>query len=381
MNSPANSTGSNAMGCKIVVAAIAIVTGCALFAESAQPQAKVAVYAGAGAGGVGAVECLRLVQESPELELHLVDARDIQSGALDGMDMLLMPGGSSDKEYKALGAKGVERLDAFLRNGGGYLGLCAGCAVVMDEKSRARMIPWKWSGSVSGTIFPTIQVNEKGAAALGLKAGPVAVRYHGGPFMWPSTNVFEGVNTEAWATLDAEVSLKGKIKPKIKMHGSTAIVGGTYGKGRIVVSTVHPEYCVDTLPIVKGAFKYLLGREVTFPQRKRSPRALAVGVLAADISSKEVAETVLALSAERDIDVVPVDVAGINLRVLDHVDVFVLASDRNAKNPALKAGIRDFASRGGKTIGFGSGVKMLPPSGTTCRDGKETVAAVKRIAK
>ena len=350
-----------------------------MFAAIFLAVAKVAMYAGSGVGGNGVVECLRLVNESPELELHLVDAKGVQSGALDGMDMLLMPGGSSDREYKALGSNGVERLDAFLRNGGGYLGLCAGCAVVMDEKSRARMIPWKWSGSTPGTLFPAIKINEKGAAALVIKSGTMPVRYHGGPLMWSSTNVFEGVNTEQWATFDAEGSMKGRHK--VKMYGAAAIVGGTYGKGKIVACTVHPEYCLDTLKIVKGAFKYLIGQDVTFPARPRTQRALAVGLMTSDLSGLEVAETILSLSAERNLDLVPVDADAINMRALDHLDVLVLPNERIAKNRSAMEEIRGFAARGGKVVGFGGGVKALPPGGVACRDGKDAVAAVKGMFK
>ena len=350
-----------------------------MFATILLAVAKVAMYVGSGVSGNGAVECLRLVNESPQLKLHLVDGKGVRTGALDGMDMLLMPGGSSDREYKALGSNGVARLDAFLRNGGGYLGLCAGCAVVMDEKSRARMIPWKWSGSVSGTLFPTIKINEKGAAALGVEAGEIPVRYHGGPLMWPSTNVFEGVNTEQWATFDAEGSMKGRHK--VKMYGATAIVGGTYGKGKIVACTVHPEYCLDTLKIVKGAFRYLTGQDVTFPARPRPSRALAVGLMTSDLSGKEVAETILALAAERGLDLVPVDAAAVNMRALDHIDVLVLVNDRIAKNRFVMEEIRAFASRGGKVVGFGSGVKALPSGGVACHDGKEVVAIVTGTVK
>ena len=80
----------------VIVAVVAVMTGCAIAAgqgQSLQRPAKVAVYAGVGVGGIGAIECFRLVQESPELELHLVDAAGVQSGALDGMDVFLMPGG------------------------------------------------------------------------------------------------------------------------------------------------------------------------------------------------------------------------------------------------------------------------------------------------
>ena len=348
-------------------------------APSAVPPLKVAVYVGRGPGGIGAVEWLRLVQESPEMELHLVDAEGLRSGALGGLDLLVMPGGSSDREYKSLGTNGVERLKAFLRAGGGYIGTCAGCALVMDEKTRARLIPWKWSGAVSGTLFPTLQLNEKGAAALGLKPGPIAVRYHGGPFMWPSTNVMAEVKTESWATFDAEASLKGPIKAKTRMYGSTAIVGGTYGKGRLVAFTVHPEYCGNTLPLVTAAIRYVTGRDVTFPVRARTPRALAVGYLAASVSGVENVETMLALAAERTFDLVPVDAAAIGQRGLDHLDVLVIPTDSTAKNAVVRAGIRAFAARGGKMVGFGGGVNMLPPGGVVCGTRQDAVRTIRAL--
>jgi hypothetical protein len=56
-------------------------------------------------------------------------------------------------------------------------------------KNRARMMPWNSSGSEGHTMFPTINLNAKGAKALGLKEGPHVMRYHGGPFLQPTTNV------------------------------------------------------------------------------------------------------------------------------------------------------------------------------------------------
>ena len=305
-------------------------------APSAVPPLEVAVYVGRGPGGIGAVEWLRLVQESPEMELHLVDAEGLRSGALEGLDLLVMPGGSSDREYKSLGTNGVERLKAFLRAGGGYIGTC-------------------------------------------LKPGPIAVRYHGGPFMWPSTNVMAEVKTESWATFDAEASLKGPIKAKTRMYGSTAIVGGTYGKGRLVAFTVHPEYCGNTLPLVTAAIRYVTGRDVTFPVRARTPRALAVGYLAASVSGVENVETMLALAAERTFDLVPVDAAAIGQRGLDHLDVLVIPADSTAKNAVVRAGIRAFAARGGKVVGFGGGVNMLPPGGVVCGTRQDAVRTIRAL--
>ena len=93
------------------------------------------------------------------------------------------------------------------------------------------------------------------------------------------------------------------------------------------------------------------------------------------------AETILALAAVRGLDLVPVDADAVNMRALDHIDVLVLVSDRIAKNSSLMEGISEFVSRGGKVVGFGSGVKALPSGGVACRDGKKAVSAVKGMAK
>ena len=88
------------------IVAAAIVAGCATphqeavtSATPAQPPLKVAVYADNGPSGIGAVEWFRLVHESPEMKLHLVDGAAVRAGALEGLDVLVMPGGNSKAEF------------------------------------------------------------------------------------------------------------------------------------------------------------------------------------------------------------------------------------------------------------------------------------------
>jgi len=371
----------------IIIVAAAVVAGCATprheavtSATSGLPPLKVAVYADAGPSGIGAVEWFRLVNESPEMELHLVDGKAIRAGALEGLDLLVMPGGDSKAEFTSLGTNGVERLKSFLRNGGGYIGTCAGCCLLMDgEDRRARVMPWNRCGAESQTFFPTFQLNAKGAAALGLKEGPHVLRYHGGPCMWPTTNVIADANFELWGTFDAEASMKGKMK--LKMYGSAAILGGTYGKGKVFVTSAHPEYFSSTLYFVKAAFKYVTGRDVTFPLRSRSPRALTVGFVSGGIRGVETAETALALAAEKDFDLVLIDVDGIKQRRLDHLDVLVLTNDKlgEEKFETERSLINDFVARGGKVVGICGGKKLLPPGGVACGTRQDTVKAIRSL--
>ena len=355
-------------------------TCCTAAATSSRPPLKVGVYADAGPSGIGAVEWFRLVHESPEMEIKLLDGKMVREGGLDGLDVLVMPGGNSKTEFTSLGTNGVERMKAFVRNGGGYIGTCAGGCLLMDgEERRARMMPWNTTGSEPNTMFPTFNLNEKGAKALGLKAGPHVMRYHGGPFLWPTTNVIADANLEIRGTFDAEASFKGRVNQKKRMYGAGGIVGGTYGKGKVFVTSGHPEYFNFSLYIVSAAFKYVTGRDVTFPVRKRTPRAVAVGFISGGIRGVDTAATALALADEKDFDLVLIDVDGIRQRRLDHLDVLVLSNDKLAKNEFFKKSLDEFVARGGKVVGFASGVELLPPSGVKCGTRDEAVKAIRAL--
>ena len=341
---------------------------------------KVGVYADRGPGGIGAVEWFRLVDESPEMELHLLDGAAVRAGALDGLDLLVMPGGNSMTEFDSLGTNGVERMKAFVRNGGGYVGTCAGCCLLMDgPKNRARMMPWNSSGSEGHTMFPTINLNAKGAKALGLKEGPHVMRYHGGPFLQPTTNVIADSHMEIWGTFDAEATFKGRVNPKKKMYGSGAVVGGTYGKGRVFVTSAHPEYFNGTLYIIEAALKYVTGRTITFPPRTRTPRVLSVGFLAKGISGVKTAETAVALARTKDLDLVLIDKDGIARRRMDNIDVLVVPSTVFKSDMKIAAAISAFTARGGKVVYCCAGAKDAPDGAETSTSGDEVVEAVRKL--
>lgn len=366
---------------------VAVVCGCTTTKDAGRTSPgtvaaplKVGVYADRGPSGIGAVEWFRLVDESPDMELHLLDGEAVRDGALDGLDLLIMPGGSSVTEYHTLGTDGVERMKAFVRNGGGYVGTCAGCCLLMDGPvNRARMIPWDSSGAEGHTMFPTINVNARGAKALGLKEGPHVMRYHGGPFLQPTTNVIADAHMELWGTFDAEASLKGRINPKKKMFGSGAILGGTYGKGRVFVTSAHPEYFNGTLYVIEAALKYVTGRTIRFPPRTRTPRALSVGFLARGVGGVRAAETAVALARERDFDLVLIDRDGMERRRMDNIDVLVVPSSVYQKNLKIERAISDFTARGGKVVYCCGGAKGAPDDAAVSTSGDAVVERIRDL--
>lgn len=324
--------------------------------------AKVGLYAGNGPRANGMAEYMRMINDSPDLELTLLDANDIRSGALDGLDLVIIPGGDSRTEKRDLGPKGAEQIRKFLRNGGGYIGSCAGCCLLMDEvmdpERGIGIIPYHRTGSKGGYLMP-VKVNKKGAAALGVEAKNYTIRYHGGPVLEPSTNLIADASFEIWGTYEEDF---GKPGSKPEMAGRGAMVGGTYGKGRVFAFSVHPENFPCTRELVRGAFRYVLGRDVTFPERKRKVGSYAVGWYSNAVAGKDVAKAMLALDRMEGVDLFPMASDEILVGMLDHVDMLVLPGGnakayKNKVKPEVKTLIVAFQSRGGTVVGWGEGAK------------------------
>ena len=354
--------------------------------EAIPAPVKVGVYTGIGPRANGMAEYLRLIEDSPDLELTLLDADDIRSGALDKIDLIVIPGGDSRTEKRDLGPKGAERIKEFLRRGGGYIGSCAGCCLlmdsVMDPERGIGIIPFHRTGSKGGFMMP-VKVNAKGAAALGIEEKSYVIRYHGGPVLEPSTNAIADAAFEIWGTYEQDF---GKPGSKPEMAGRGAMVGGTYGKGRVFAFTVHPENFAGTRELVRGAFRYVIGRDATFPERKRKLGAYAVGWYSNAVAGKEVAKAMLAIDRMEGVDLFPVASDDISKGLLDHVDMLVVPDGyakfyKSKMKPEVRTLIAAFQSRGGRVIGWGAGAKACAGLAEDLGSADAVLAVVRDLIK
>lgn len=374
---------------KTLVAVAVVVSACGCASEripgrgeSCGPaMLKVAVYADRGPGGIGAAEWYRIVNDSPDMELKLVDGAAVRNGALKGQDLLIMPGGSSTNEYNSLGLEGVERMKDFIREGGGYIGTCAGCCLLMDGPGRARVMPWNTLGAEPDLFYPQVKVNEAGAKALGIAAGNHTMRYHGGPLMRMTTNTIEGASFELWGTVNSECSYSGKISQKKRMYGAAAILGGTYGKGRVFVTSMHPEYYESMHYFVVAAIRWVTGREVTIrrPQRRRGD--LSVGYVMGRPTNMKAAETMLAVAALDGVDFQALNGDDAFIDRFAHLDVLVspYGFSNDKKSKVMYDAACRFVARGGVLLTCAP--KATPEGGRVCPDGAALVEAVRDLAR
>ena len=354
------------------------------------PPLRVAVFVGKGTRGEGAFRWIEIASRMKNAVMTPVDGVAIQGGALDAADVLVMPGGWSGHEAQDLGEKGREKVRAFVKGGGGYVGTCAGCCLLMESSKghpdMVHMRPYKF-GQGGGETDISVKFNRRAEELAGIKKGTVSLRYAYGPVPLPSIPVPDS-EVEVVARYNGDVNSEGD-GPRPSMAGQAAAIAGTYGKGRLFVFSVHPEVDPADHYILKGAFRYVTGRELSWdrPQRKRGQ--LAVGVVSDDSFGVDSARFVQRLVTEGEFDVDPVTMEIIASGALRHLDAVVAPGA--LKSVSINKGLygrnirrtREFVARGGLIVAWGSAAEAAEKNGigvkaVTVAD--EAIAALRAFA-
>ena len=327
-------------------------------------QINVALYVDDGAGGNGMFCWASLLEFSPEIKLHLVLAKDIRAGRLDKMDVLLMPGGYPGTQYKTLQAQGVKAVREFVANGGAYIGSCAGLANVLNNNERLRLLPFRRrpaSGGYHATL--AVDINQRGAEILNVKPGRVMVRYAGGPIPAPGKKVHQVSTGEVLAIYKNTVSYIGKAEGNFFNQG--AVIFGTYGKGKVIATSFHPESWPSTHNIAMGCIYAVTGVKTAPVMPEKVKRPLRVGYYCVGKDNVENIEAMLRLSKDPELDIIFISNQQINEGMLSHLDMLVLpdAVEKYYKllvtNEFLRNEMDSFINRGGKVFTAGRGINAL----------------------
>ena len=153
----------------------------------------------------------------------------------------MFAGGSGSKQAAAIGEKGVANVRQFVRDGGGYLGICAGAYLacsgydwslgLINAKTRSRQ--WQRGG---GAV--ALELSEAGQDIFGKVEGHFPVRYNNGPIIEP----FGSPDLPAYqtiATFRDELAENGT--PTGLMVNTPAAVSAVYGRGRVIAISPHFE--------------------------------------------------------------------------------------------------------------------------------------------
>jgi glutamine amidotransferase-like uncharacterized protein len=228
---------------------------------------RVAIYADAGASRKGSPQVQRCLPAGHGFEITTITAEDIRGGKLQEFDVLIHPGGSGSKQAHTLGVEGRERVRQFVADGGGFIGICAGAylgsasypwslnlldARVVDSEHWAR-----GQGEVQLRLPPV------GRSALAVDQEIVAIHYNQGPLLAPGEKS-DLADYELLAAFETEIAENGA--PSGVMKGTTAIARGSFGKGRVVCFSPHPEKTPGRESFVRDAVRWAARSRTGEPQ-------------------------------------------------------------------------------------------------------------------
>jgi len=199
------------------------------------PGLRVAIYDHSTGIAKGPKALRRILSQDAGFVCRTVRPEDVQEGKLKSYDVLIMPGGSGSKQAEKLGAVGRENVRRFVRNGGGYVGICAGAYLATTnypwslQLLNAKVVDGEHWARGTGTVC--IAFTAAGQGAFADEDGETEIYYGQGPLLAPGEAV--GVpEYEPLATYQTEIAKKGA--PSGVMIGTTAV-----GPQNDVLAVVH----------------------------------------------------------------------------------------------------------------------------------------------
>lgn len=203
---------------------------------------KIALYDGGGAGG----ETQGRLFESklPGCRVERVGPEDIRSGVLSSFDAVIFPGGSGSGQAKAIGTDGREVVRKYIKDGGGYVGVCAGAYLALDNYSWSlRLLPldsFDTSHWRRGQASLEIELTGAGHELFADQDDSLLeIEFRQGPLMRPSSEQGDRSEPEVLAWFRSGVGKNGA--DPATMVDTPAIVRGEFGEGRVLLFSPHPE--------------------------------------------------------------------------------------------------------------------------------------------
>lgn len=187
---------------------------------------------------------LHAVIDTSAISINKVQAKDLlHANWEEECILLIVPGGADRFYHRALDGKGTDRIRAFVENGGGYLGICAGAYFgaeriefekggeleVCDDRSLA-FYPGLAAGPALGQ-GKFCYLSEKGAEAARLSGNEEWYSYYNGGCAF-----YDGDEHPQVEVLSRYLDVA---------QNPAAIIARRFGKGLAILSGVHFECSVS----------------------------------------------------------------------------------------------------------------------------------------
>ncbi|MCA9129452.1 MAG: biofilm PGA synthesis protein PgaC [Planctomycetales bacterium] len=214
----------------------------AVSSTTREAPVRVAIYDHSPGTANGPKNLLSFLTINNGFDARRVSPEDIRQGVLSDIDVLIMPGGSGSSQAEHLKVEGRKAICDFVDQGGGYVGICAGSYLASSHYEwslgliNARV--WDRAHWARGNGQVRMLLSETGQRALANEGKMLDVYYGQGPLLIPGNNPHLPPY-EVLASYGTEIATKGA--PRTAMLGTHAIIRASFGKGRVICFSPHPE--------------------------------------------------------------------------------------------------------------------------------------------
>jgi hypothetical protein len=214
------------------------------------------------------------------------------------------------------------------------------------------------------TAFVNVEISKEGAKIMGVKPGIHTVRYSGGPLVYQlksGTKGGKGKTLGVFKTTSAR-----NVENEKRFFNAPAVIYGTYGKGKIIATSFHPEYWDSNHHLMLGCFYAVTGVKMTPVYPQKNPRPWRVGFVSTAIQGHEPIRAMLDLERHPDIDLKYVMLAEINQGIMRHLDFLVMPHGNalfyktHMKAPFTQQQFLNFMDRGGVILATGNAATVIP---------------------
>lgn len=181
-------------------------------------------------------EIQRILEENDYPVDVSIDIDDLKPGY---HDVIIVPGGSASFAQFRIGTSGEEKIRKFVHEGGGYVGFCAGAylgsksSIRNKKEQRLGLLNANWtskptSDDIEGHVTLEFETNDFFQVSEN-----ITCEYRGGTF-WERENLGENC-------FPIGSCVRGVEGFENFMNKKLSIIGGTYGKGKVILCGPHPE--------------------------------------------------------------------------------------------------------------------------------------------
>lgn len=222
-------------------------------------ELQLAIYQTPNSSNTGMHMIRRRVELLAGVRVTELAPAEFATNDLSRFDVVVFGGGSGSKQADQIGGPGRAAVRKFVADGGGYLGICAGAYLACKGFDwgigllDARTVSPKW---VRGRARLELELSDAGREVFGDVRGRFFVSYNNGPVIQPlGDESLPDYEVLAWFRTEAN----GKESPRGVMVDSPAVVRATFGKGRIITISPHPEGTAGLENFIPRAVAWLAG--------------------------------------------------------------------------------------------------------------------------